>query len=122
MADSCIFCRIIKGEIPGKKIYEDEWVVGLEDINPAAPIHFLFMPKKHVRSLNELNLHEENEDGELLVAKLFGALSKITKKLNISEPGFKVVVNTGPQGGQTVFHLHVHLLAGKDQKIRNSHV
>ncbi|MDZ4662926.1 MAG: histidine triad nucleotide-binding protein [Pseudomonadota bacterium] len=122
MAESCIFCRIVKGEIPSKKVYEDEWVLGLEDLNPAAPVHYLFLPKKHVRSLNELNLHQDSQDGEQLIARIFSAISKVTNKENISDPGYKVAINTGVKGGQSVFHLHVHLLAGKDFSSHFSHV
>ena len=122
MAESCIFCRIVKGEIPSKKVYEDEWVLGVEDVNPAAPVHYLFLPKKHLRSLNELALHQESSDGELLIAKLFSAISKVTHKNNTIDPGYKVAINTGAKGGQSVFHLHIHLLAGKDFNSHFSHV
>lgn len=122
MAENCIFCRIIKGEVPSKKIYEDEWVLGIEDVSPAAPIHYLFLPKKHVRSLNELELNKESQDGEKIITKLFGAMAKVTSAKVGNDPGYKVAINTGAKGGQSVFHLHIHLLAGKDFNSHFSHV
>ncbi len=114
MSETCVFCRIIKGEIPAKKVYEDSNVIAIEDLKPAAPIHYLFIPKKHVKSINELNLHENSEEGAVIIQKLFAAINKVTRKFGVDEPQFKVAVNTGPKSGQTVFHLHIHVLAGKE--------
>ncbi len=110
MAEGCVFCKIIKGEIPGKKIYEDEHVFVIEDIKPAAPIHFLFLTKKHYSSLVDMKLDEGNKAGEEHLQYLFAALARVAKQKGIES--FKTTINTGAQAGQTVFHLHVHMLAG----------
>ena len=104
----CIFCKIIKGEIPSSKVYEDEEILAFKDINPAAPIHILVIPKKHVKSLLEL----EDEDYEL-VGKIQKVINKLAHQLNIEEEGYRVIVNCGKDAGQEVMHLHFHLLAGK---------
>ncbi len=119
---SCIFCKIIEGTIPAKKVYEDEWVIAIEDIKPSAPIHYLFMPKKHFRSLMELQLDKQDRDGALYLEKIFSAMTKVAKKENIHDKGFRTAINTGEQGGQTVFHLHVHMLGGGKIKDRSGHV
>jgi histidine triad (HIT) family protein len=100
----CIFCKIVRGDIPAKKQYEDDTVFAIQDIKPAAPFHYLFIPKVHVESLSHVQDHG-------LVAQIFKAISKVTKENGIE--GFRTVINTGEEGGQTVFHLHVHVLAGK---------
>lgn len=106
--EDCIFCKIIKGEIPCNKVYEDEEIIAFYDINPAAPIHILVIPKKHISSLVEL----EKED-EGLVGKIFGVMNKIAKEQGFAEKGFRVIMNCGEDGGQEVGHLHFHLLAGQ---------
>ena len=106
--EDCIFCKIINGEIPSDKVYEDEDVLAFKDINPAAPIHILVIPKKHIKSLLEL----EEEDYEL-IGKIQKTINKLAKQLNIEEEGFRVIVNCGKDAGQEVMHLHYHLLAGK---------
>ena len=106
--EDCIFCKIIKGEIPSNKVYEDEDVLAFHDINPAAPIHILVIPKKHLKSLLEL----EDEDYEL-VGKIQKVINKLAHQLNIEEEGYRVIVNCGKDAGQEVMHLHYHLLAGR---------
>ena len=103
----CLFCKIIAGDIPSKKVYEDESVYAFYDIDPQAPVHFLVIPKEHVASCGEIT--PENSGA---VAKCFEAISKITKELGLTD--FRVVSNCGPQAGQTVFHLHFHVLSGRD--------
>ena len=103
--ENCIFCKIIKGEIPCSKVYEDDKVLAFNDINPEAPVHVLIVPKTHVRSIMDLN-----EDGYLLISHVFKVASKLAKDLNIDEKGFRVVNNIGENGGQTVPHIHFHLL------------
>ncbi len=105
--DDCIFCKIIKGEIPSKKVYEDDMVFVFEDINPMAPIHYLLIPKEHISSAKEIT--PENSH---IVAHIFEVISKLAKDLNL-EDGFRVVNNCGESAGQTVFHMHFHLLAGR---------
>ncbi len=106
--EDCLFCKIVKGEIPSKKVYEDEDVYAFSDINPQAPIHILVIPKKHISSIVELN--EENKD---IVGKIFITINKIAKENGFLEDGFRVISNCGVNAGQTVKHLHFHILAGK---------
>lgn len=106
--DNCIFCKIIKGEIPSSKVYEDEEILAFKDINPAAPIHILVIPKKHITSLAEM----ENRD-EIIISKIYKIINEIAEKQGVKEKGYRVIVNCGKDGGQEVGHLHFHLLAGK---------
>ena len=106
--EDCLFCKIIKGEIPSSKVYEDDEILAFKDINPAAPIHILVIPKKHITSL----AHLEKED-EIVVGKIYGVINKIAKEQGFKENGYRVIVNCGKDGGQEVMHLHFHLLAGK---------
>jgi histidine triad (HIT) family protein len=103
----CLFCRIIAGEIPSKKVYEDEHTYAFEDINPQAPTHVLVVPKKHVRGLKEAR----PEDAEM-VGRCHLVAANIARQRSI-EDGYRTVLNIGPRAGQSVFHLHVHLLGGR---------
>jgi len=103
----CIFCRIIKGEIPAKKAYEDKKIIAFYDIAPKAPVHVLVLPKQHISSLIGIRKEDKELLGELLVK-----LSSIAKDLELDKEGYKVVVNNGRASGQLVFHLHFHLLGG----------
>jgi len=108
MAAKTIFSRIIDGEIPGTFVYQDEHLVAIRDINPAAPVHVLVIPRKPIPSIAEL------EEGDLeLAGRLLLAARKIAEQEGLAERGYRVVVNTGDEGGQTVPHLHVHVLGGK---------
>ncbi|MDK2860913.1 MAG: histidine triad family protein [Thermodesulfobacterium sp.] len=104
----CIFCKIVKKEIPSKVVYEDEKVVAFHDINPQAPYHILVIPKKHLSTL--LDLTEEDKD---LIGHIYLVINKLAKDLGFAERGYRVVVNCKEEAGQTVFHLHFHLLAGR---------
>ena len=105
--NDCIFCKIIKGEIPSTKVYEDDKVYAFRDINPAAPVHILIIPTEHICCANELKeAHKE------LVGHIILTAAKIAKDLGIAEDGYRLVNNCGESAGQTVFHLHFHLLAG----------
>ncbi len=106
--EDCIFCKIIKGEIPSNKVYEDDEILAFNDINPSAPIHVLIIPKKHVANILELK-----GDDIALIEKITKAIQNISKELNIEENGFRLICNCGPDSGQEVNHLHFHLLAGK---------
>ena len=106
--EDCLFCKIVKGEIPSSKVYEDDEILAFKDIHPAAPIHILVIPKKHITSLAYL----EKED-EILVGKIYGVINKIADEQGFKENGYRVIVNCGKDGGQEVMHLHFHLLAGK---------
>ncbi len=108
---SCIFCKIIEGEIPSKKLYEDDKVLAFYDINPGAPVHFLVIPKEHIQSANELT--EKNAD---IVSHIFLVINKLVRELNISETGYRIVNNCGKDGGQTVDHIHFHVLGQRDLK------
>ena len=103
--DNCLFCKIIKGEIPCYKIYEDEYTLAFLDIAKDVDGHTLVIPKKHYSSLNEIDVQEE-------FGNIFSAVPKICAKLGIKE--YRTVVNTGASAGQTVFHIHVHVMAGRD--------
>ena len=105
--EDCLFCKIVKGEIPSTKVYEDNEILAFKDINPAAPVHILVIPKKHIKSLAEL----EKED-EPLVGKIYGVINKIAEEQGVKESGYRVIVNCGKDAGQEVMHLHFHLLAG----------
>lgn len=107
MADNCIFCKIIKGEIPSTKVFEDEDVVAFKDINPAAPVHVLVVPKVHIDSLEALD--DENIKAVVSVHK---AIKKVAAATGVNEQGYRVIVNCGRGAGQTVMHLHYHVLGG----------
>lgn len=106
--EDCIFCKIVKGEIPSEKIYEDNDVIAFKDIKPIAPIHILVIPKKHIETL----LQVTPEDSEL-IGKIFIAINKVAKKMGIEERGFRVIANCGDDAGQEVKHIHFHVLAGR---------
>lgn len=105
--ENCIFCKIIKKEIPSTVVYEDESVMAFKDINPVAPVHILIVPKTHVAGVNDIN--EENAG---VVADVHIAAKKIAQQLGVSESGYRLITNCGPDAGQTVFHLHYHLIGG----------
>lgn len=105
---NCLFCRIVAGEIPARIAYEDGDVVAFHDINPQAPLHVLIIPRKHIATINDL------EEGDaLLVGKLYLAAQKIVQASGYADDGYRVVMNCGVDAGQTVFHIHLHLLAGR---------
>ena len=106
MADDCIFCKIAKGEIPSNKVYEDEKMIAFKDLAPAAPVHVLLVPKAHAKDVTEASPE--------LVAYMLGKVKEIADSLGVAEKGFRLVINTGDDGGQTVKHLHIHLLGGKE--------
>lgn len=106
--EDCIFCKIIKGEIPSNKVYEDDEILAFRDINPLAPIHILVIPKKHIKSINEI----QKED-ELLIGKIFTTINRIAKEQSFAEEGYRVISNCGENGGQEVKHLHFHILGGQ---------
>ena len=106
--EDCLFCKIIKGDIPSTKVYEDEFVYAFKDINPEAPVHILVVPKKHIKSMNEIEEIDEN-----LIGKIFLAIEKIAKEQGVAEQGYRVISNCGKDAGQTVMHLHFHILGGR---------
>ncbi len=104
----CLFCKIIAGEIPSTKIYENEWVYAFADIDPKAPFHAIIVPKEHIVSAADITAENSG-----LIAKIFEAVAQIAKEQNL-EKGFRVVNNCGEEGGQTVSHIHFHLLARRN--------
>lgn len=105
---SCLFCKIIAGEIPAQIVYQDDRLVAIEDINPAAPLHLLLIPRKHIAST--LDLAEVDDQ---LVGHLFRVAADIARQRGVAEDGFRIVTNTNAAAGQSVFHIHFHLLAGR---------
>lgn len=103
---SCVFCRIVNKELPSKVVYEDDLVLAFEDIAPQAPIHILVVPKKHYSTILDV-------DDKSLIGHIFYVIKEIAKQKEVSQRGFRVVVNCNSDGGQTVYHLHFHLLAGR---------
>lgn len=101
----CLFCKIAAGEIPSEKVYEDEFVYAFRDIEPQAPVHVIIIPKEHIESANEIT-----EDNCAVIGRVFAAAAKIAKAEGIDEKGYRIVNNCGEDGGQTVMHLHFHML------------
>jgi histidine triad (HIT) family protein len=107
--DKCLFCRIAAGEIPAKKFYEDGDVVAFYDVNPQAPTHLLVIPRKHIAALDDLTPADAEAIGTTLVRA-----TAIARDLRLNDEGYSVVINNGPAAGQTVFHIHVHVLGGRN--------
>ncbi|RME08429.1 MAG: histidine triad nucleotide-binding protein [Anaerolineae bacterium] len=107
MSSECLFCKIIAGELPSETVYKDEQVTAFRDINPVAPTHVLIVPNKHIASTNELS-----EEDEQVVGHLFTTARKIAEQEGVAESGYRLIINTGPDAGQVIFHLHLHLLGG----------
>ncbi len=107
--EDCIFCKITAGEIPSKKVYEDEDFYAFEDIAPVAPVHVLVIPKKHVKSIADLT-----QDDAAVAGRMLFAIQKVAASLGLAEDGYRVVFNTGEKAGQTVHHMHAHILGGKE--------
>ena len=108
MAGECIFCRIVAGELPGDIVYQDESFLAFRDIMPKAPTHILVIPKTHITSAAELAEGQENIAGRLIIIA-----NRLAKKEGITKKGYRLAMNCGPEGGQVVPHLHVHLLGGR---------
>ena len=106
--DSCIFCKIIKGQIPSRKIYEDDELLAFYDINARAPVHFLVIPKQHITDITQIGSGDIQLTGKLLVKA-----SELAVQLGLGEKGFRIVNNCKSDGGQTVEHLHLHILGGR---------
>jgi histidine triad (HIT) family protein len=104
----CIFCKIVEGSLPSKKVFENDKVLAFQDIQPAAPVHILIIPKAHIASMNDVGSGDWEVMGEVLKAA-----QHIAKEQGIAESGYRLINNCGPDGGQVVFHLHFHLLGGE---------
>ncbi len=106
--NECLFCKMVSGVIPCDKVHENEYVLAFRDIDPKAPTHILIIPKKHITTLNEINENDQDLLGELLLTA-----KKIAKDEGINTSGYRTVFNCNSDGGQTVFHIHMHLLGGR---------
>lgn len=107
MTGDCIFCKVASGEIPATLLYEDDHVIAFDDISPQAPVHTLIVPKEHVTNLSDAPSRE-------LVAAVFSAVPEVAKIKGVAESGYRVIVNNGPDANQTVQHLHVHVMGGRE--------
>jgi len=108
MADTCIFCRIISGDIPSDMVFQDGELVAFRDVNPIAPVHILVVPRRHISGLNELG-----EDDKRLMGRMVLTARRLAHDQGIAESGYRLVINCGPDGGQAVQHLHLHLIGGR---------
>lgn len=106
----CVFCKIASGEIAAKKLFEDEHLMAFYDAEPQAPVHFLVIPKMHIRGMDQIN-----KENSWLVGRIYATIAQLAAELGLSE-GYRVVCNCGEQGGQTVSHLHFHVLGGRSMK------
>jgi histidine triad (HIT) family protein len=104
----CVFCKITNGELPAKVVYEDEKVIAFHDINPQAPVHILIVPKEHIPTVNDLE-----EKHTEVIGHIFLVAKKIAKDMGFAENGYRILINCNRDGGQEVYHIHFHLLAGK---------
>jgi len=109
MSDDCIFCKIVRGEIPCRKVYEDDDILAFHDINPIAPVHFMVIPKRHIDSLGSAMLADAP-----LLGKLFAKLGELARGQGLAD-GFRTIINTGRIGRQEVYHLHVHVVGGPER-------
>ncbi|HEX3629312.1 MAG TPA: histidine triad nucleotide-binding protein [Candidatus Dormibacteraeota bacterium] len=108
MAEDCLFCKIFRKEIPAREVYRDDEAVAFEDIRPVAPTHVVVIPKEHIPSV-----HEVTEAQAPMLAHLFSVANRIADERKIDREGYRLVINKGPQAGQSVYHLHLHLLGGR---------
>ncbi|MDX1508549.1 MAG: histidine triad nucleotide-binding protein [Woeseiaceae bacterium] len=109
MSDDCLFCKILAGEIPADIVHESETAVAFRDINPQAPTHVLIIPRKHIATINDIT---ESDHG--IIGSLYGVAAKIAAKEGHADDGYRVVMNCNERAGQSVFHVHLHLLGGRD--------
>ena len=111
MKETCIVCRVAAGDVPAKKAYEDDVIVAFHDIDPRAPVHVLLVPRKHIASVNELDAADSE-----LIGKLYMAAKNLAQELCVASSGYRLVLNTGADAGQSVDHIHLHLLGGRSMK------
>jgi len=108
MVEDCIFCKIARGDIPAEVVFEDNEIMAFKDLHAKAPVHILFIPKKHIPTINDLQGQDLG-----LAGRILGVISKVATSLGIGLDGYRVVVNCGRNGGQEIYHLHFHLLGGR---------
>ncbi len=111
MHQNCVFCKIIEGKSPSTTVYKDDQVVAFLDIKPAAPIHILIVPRQHIPSINYLTSEHEQ-----LIGRLFRVAKRLAKENAIADSGYRLIINNGPNANQAVFHLHLHLLGGRQMR------
>ncbi|HEU0297514.1 MAG TPA: histidine triad nucleotide-binding protein [Anaerolineales bacterium] len=111
MSDSCLFCKIVSGEIKGTIVFRDDQATAFRDINPVGPTHILIVPNRHIASVNTLESGDEE-----LVGHLYRVAGQLAKSEGIDQTGYRLITNTGPNAGQTIFHLHMHLIGGQPMK------
>lgn len=111
MGEECLFCKIVRGDIPSEKVYEDDLLIAFKDIEPQAPFHFLLVPRQHIRSV--LNLTEEHD---ALLGRVYRVANKIARDFGFAGEGFRLVNNCNEKGGQSVWHIHFHLLGGRQMQ------
>lgn len=107
LKDDCLFCRIIKGEIPSSKVYEDDFMLAFKDINPAAPVHVLIIPKIHVENTNEIT-----EENSKFITHIYEKMSTVAENAGVKDSGYRIICNCGEDSGQEVKHLHFHMIGG----------
>ncbi len=108
MSENCVFCQIVAGKAPGEIVYQDDQVTAFRDQHPAAPVHLLIVPNRHITSLNRIGEEDEGLLGHLMIAA-----RKLAEQFHISQDGYRLIISTGSDAGQTVFHLHAHLMGGR---------
>ena len=108
MSEDCLFCKIIAGDIPSDKVYEDDHVIAFKDINPQAPVHTLVVPRRHISTINDLE-----DENAALIGHMILAGKQIAADNDLAEPGYRLIMNCNEQGGQTVYHIHLHIMGGR---------
>jgi histidine triad (HIT) family protein len=111
--DDCVFCQIISGKIQTKIFYQDEIVIAFQDIRPIAPVHLLILPRQHIDSVNQVE-----PENELILGHLFSVAHSLAVEYSVAQSGYRLVVNSGPDAGQSVYHLHMHLIGGRHLPFR----
>jgi histidine triad (HIT) family protein len=108
MSDECVFCRIVRGQIPSRKVWDDDAIVAFEDLNPKAPTHVLLVPRKHIATVNDLGPADD-----ALIGRMHRVAADVARERGLAERGYRLVLNCNADAGQTVFHVHLHLLGGR---------
>jgi histidine triad (HIT) family protein len=108
---NCIFCQIVEGDIPSTTVHQDKQVIAFLDIHPAAPVHILIVPRQHIPSINDLTSEDET-----LIGHMFTVAQKLANENGITDSGYRLIINSGPDARQAVFHLHLHLLGGREMR------
>lgn len=108
MSENCIFCKIVSGEVPAKHVVADEHVIAFHDIRPQAPVHILIIPKKHIQTIDDIE-----PDDKLLIGEMFLVAKRLAREVGVSDSGYRLVLNCRRDAGQDVYHIHLHLLAGR---------